>query len=177
MKYYIAFIFNGSAARYHQKLVREVGPQFGENKIFDSKNHSHVTLKYPFEADSITEVEEIVKKVAKKHKKSKVIFNGFGNFRRFVAYFKSKFSAEGVNIQKELMKSLRKLKWLKIGGRDLNWEPHSTISYGFTKKNFDNIWKYLNSLTNKEFVVYFDNITILKKSRKYWKIYRAFKLK
>jgi len=177
MKYYIAFIIKGSASKYHQKLVKEVGPKFGERRIVDQKNKSHITLKYSFETDNIEEIENIIKKVVKNHNKQKIVFGGFGNFKRFVAYWNPELSKDATAIQKDLIKELRKLKWLEIEGRDSQWKPHSTISFGFSKKSFVGIWNYLNSLEKKEFIVYLDNITILKKPRKYWKIYKSFKIR
>ena len=56
-------------------------------------------------------------------------------------------------------------------------ETHATVAYGSTKKSFSIIWDYLQTLEKPEFDLEFDNIAILKKPKKYWQIYKEFKIK
>jgi len=77
-------------------------------------------------------------------------------------------------IQKQLLKELKKIKGIRVKKSDKEFKPHATIAYGNTKKSFDNIWNYLKKFNKPKFNLKFDNITILKKAGKYWKIYKVF---
>ena len=158
-------------------MVKKVGPKFGERKVIDNPIPSHLTLKYPFKTNKISEIEQVIPKYVKKQKPAKMKLEGFGNFRRFVAYSKVVVSIGAIKIQKGLIKELKKIKWLKIEKRESVWKPHSTITFGFTKKSFNKIWDYLQTQEQPEFNLKFDNITIMKKPRKYWKLHKTYKIK
>ena len=177
MKYSIFYLIKGNAKKYQQKLVRIVGPKFKEKYVRDSKLPAHITLKAPFDTKNIKEVERIIRGFVKKQKPSKIKIIGFGHFRRFVAFLKFNFSKSALNTQKQLIKELDKIKNIRIHEHDKKWHPHATISYGNTKKSFNGIWNYLKGLNKPRFELMFDNITIMKRGRRYWKVYKGFKIK
>lgn len=176
-KYSIFYLFNGEARKYQEKLVKEIGPKFGENYVIESKLPAHITLKSPFEIGDIKPVEKVLEEFVKKQKKAKVEIIGFGNFRRFVAFLEFKFSEKAMKIQSEMIKELNKIKEIMMHEYDRVWHPHSTISYGNTPESFDKIWGALMQLEKPKFEIELDNITLMKKGKKYWKIHREFKLK
>ncbi|MFA4953285.1 MAG: 2'-5' RNA ligase family protein [Candidatus Pacearchaeota archaeon] len=176
MKYVIVYLIKGKAKRYHEGLIKEVGPKFGENYIIENPIPSHITLKSPFEIKSINKLEEILKDFTKKYKASKIQIDGFGNFKRFVSFLDTKFSKYTLQIQKDLIRELELID-IKYNKFDKKWNPHVTIAYGNKPETFNQIWNYLKTLDSPHFDLKFDNITILKKPRKYWKIYREFELK
>ena len=176
MKYALVYLIKGKPKKYQQNLVKTVGPKFGERYVLESKLPAHITLKIPFDTSNIKPLENRLKEFVKKQKPAKIKITGFGNFRRFVAFLKFKFSKSAFKIQKDLIKELNKVG-IKLHEHDKKWHPHATISYGNTKKSFNNIWNYLKTLNKPQFDLYFDNITILKKGKKYWKVYKEFRLK
>jgi len=179
MKYSIFYLIKGNAEKYHQKLVKEVGPKFGERYLIENPLPSHITIKVPFEFEKhrIKKIERLLNEFVKKQKLSKIKINGFGNFDRHVAFLKIKPSKQAIKIQKELLKGIKKINEVKLNGFDIKWHPHSTISYGNTKESFNGIWRYLKKLEKPKFELNFDNITIMKKQGKYWKVYREFKIR
>lgn len=177
MKYAIFYLLKGEAKKYRDKLVREVGPRFGERYVLDSKLPAHVTLKTPFITKDIIKIENLLREFSKKHKSQEIEITGFGNFNEFVTFLKFNFPEPAKKIQKELIKELTGIKEVNIKKHDKIWHPHATISYGNTEKSFKNIWNYLGKLDKPYFKLKFDNLTIMKKQGKYWKIYREFKLK
>jgi 2'-5' RNA ligase len=177
MKYVIVYLINGKPERYHHKLVREVGPKFGERYLIENPRPSHVTLKYPFELKNSKKLEKFLREFAHRQKIHKIKIYGFGNFERHVAFLNTKFSKQAYYVQKSLIKELQKIKGIKARKFDKNFEPHLTIAYGNTKKNFDSIWNYLKKFNKPNFNLKFDNIAILKQSGKYWKVYKVFKIK
>jgi len=173
MKYAIVYLLRGKIRGYHKKLVKELAQKFKENYL-TKKNPipPHITLKSPFRTKYIKEIEKIIKDFTKIKKPSKIKIKGFGNFNKSVIFLKTKFSRKGYKVQKELLNKLG----LKTQKFDKKWKPHSTIGFSNTKKRFNQMWKYVKS-KNPKFDLKFDNITILKKPRKYWKIYKTFNIK
>lgn len=176
MKYAIFFLMNGEAKEYRDKLVEEVGPQFGEHYVLDSKLPAHATLKGPFVFGDIGRIEEVLENFAKKHKKQEMEIQGFGNFSRTVAFMDFKVSKPALKVQNEMINELRKIG-VQIDKNDEKWNPHATISYGNVKGSFDKIWNYLKRLDKPHFDLMFDNITIMKRVGKYWEVHKEFNLK
>jgi 2'-5' RNA ligase len=177
MRYVIVYLVKGKAKKYQNKLKNEVGPKFGENHLVDNPIPAHVTIKSPFETKKIEEVESVISEFVKKRKAVDLKIDGFDKFRRFVAFLKIDFGKEGRKVRKDLLKDLEKVKWMKLRGHDLKWKPHVTVSYGNTKESFDGIWNYLAKLKKPKFNLKFDNITLLKKVRGKWKVYKEFEIK
>lgn len=177
MKYSIFYLISGEAKKYRNELVKKVGPKFRERYVLESRLPAHITLKIPFETNKIKEIEKRLEGIVNNHKASKIRIIGFGRFERFVAFLKFEFSKPALKTQRELIRELSEIKGIKIYEPDKKWHPHATISYGNTKKSFNGIWNYLKKLSKPHFDLEFDNITIMKKPEKYWKIHKEFKLK
>jgi 2'-5' RNA ligase len=177
MKVVLVYRIKGKLEKIQQKLVKEVGPKFGEEYMIENPLPVHVTLSSPFEFKKIKEVDNFVKQFVKNKEKSIINVRGFGKFDNKVAYIKTTFSKQGRLIQRKLVKDLYEEFGKKPHEFDLKWKPHSTISYGNSKESFDNIWKHLRELEKPAGELSFDNITILKKPKKFWKIHREYKIK
>lgn len=175
MKYAVVYLIRGKAGKYQQKLVRDIGPKFGENYMIENPLPAHVTLKSPFETKSSKKLESVLEEFSEKYHSSDIKIRGFGNFNKFVAYMNVKFSKSAFKLQKDLIKKISKLG-IPANEYDKKHKPHATIAYGNTKESFDKIWNYLKTLTKPKFDLKFDNITILKKE-KYWKIYKVYEIK
>jgi|TARA_Y100000310_G_C20570768_1_gene757889 hypothetical protein len=55
--------------------------------------------------------------------------------------------------------------------------PHITVAYGNTKESFGSIWNYLQKLQKPGFDLTFDNIAIMRKGRKYWRVHKVYTIK
>jgi len=176
-KYDIAYLIRGEVKKHHEKLVKEVGLKFNETRIIPPKDFPHISIKSSFKTNKIEEVEKLIKAFVKTQKPSKITYGGYSHFRRFVAFSKVIFTKRGLKTQKDLIDELKKISWIPFKEKDFKWKPHATICFGFTKESFNNIWKYLQKTQIKTVELEFDNITIRKKPRKYWKIHKTFKIK
>jgi len=175
MKLAIIFLLSGPSEKYHKRLVKEVGPKFGEMYLIESTLPSHVTLKIPFTVKNSKKVEKIIERITHDNK-TKIKVGGFGHFRKSVAFMKVNLSKREKQIQKELIIELNKIG-IRPQDHDINWKPHVTISYANKKETFDKIWKHLGKKNERKFEIFFDNISILKKyGEKDWRIYKEFKL-
>ena len=176
MRYAIVYLIKGKAGKYNQRLIRGFGIKFKEYHIINSKIPPHITLKSPFKTKRIRNLESLIKEISRNHKKGKVEIKGFGDFHKHVAFLKTKISKEGRKIQKNLIKELEKEIKIKPHEFDIKWKPHATIVYA-NKDNFALIWNKLEKFRKPKFDLKLDNITILKKSGRYWKVYKEFKIK
>jgi len=180
MKYAIAYLIKGEAGRYNQKLIRDVGPKFNETYMIENPMPSHVTLKYEFKATlkQIGELERFLNRFCKRFKPSRIRINGFGHFRRFVAFLNVEFSEQAVEIHRELNKELTNLEWMSWNKLDNQYNKyHATISYGNTRKSFDGVWNYLRKLKKPIFELRFDNLAILKEEKRGWKVHKEFRIR
>lgn len=176
MKYSIFYIIKGEAGKYNQKLIKKVGPMFGENYMVEHYLPAHITLKSPFEIDNIQKVERVLKKFVKEQNPAKIKINGFGNFRKFVSFMKTEFSISAFKIQRDLIKELKKIG-INPHEFDIKFKPHMTIAYGNTKKSFNGIWNYLGKLDKPEFNLMLNNLAIMKKGKTQWNVHKEFKIK
>ena len=176
MKYSIFYVIKGPARKYQQKLVKKVGPMFGENYMIENPLPAHITLHSPFELKDVKSLEKVIDHISKKHNKSRIKFDGFGNINKFVIFLKPYFSKGGLVLQKELIKELENIN-IYSHVFDKKFKPHSTISYSNSPETFNKIWTYLNKLEKPIFDLELDNITIMKKSKNRWVIHKEFKLK
>jgi 2'-5' RNA ligase len=176
-KYVLVYLTRGEVEKYHNQLVSEVGPKFGENFMIGNPRPSHVTLKSPFYMENTSKIEAVLEKFVKKQKSSEIKIVDFGNFHERVAFLKTDFSAAGKEMQKELLSELKDFPELEFGEFDLKWHPHLTIAYGNVPETFEKIWEYLQTLSKPKFDLKFDNISLLKKVQNRWEVYKIFEIK
>jgi len=176
MKYSIFCLLKGKAKIYHQKLVKEYAKKFNELYLIQFPLPSHITLKYPFEASEsmIKHLEEKLKEFCKTHKKSSILLSKISNFDKKVVIIKATFSKEAIKDYKELMQTLEK-SGIKLKKFDKEKKFHATIVYGNSKESFEKIWKSASKL-KPNLKIYLDNITLMKKSGKFWKVYKTFRM-
>lgn len=177
MKVAIVYLIKGEAQHYQKKLIKKVADLSGEKYVaYDTLLPQHITLKVPFNIKNIKKLEILLSEFTAEQKRHPLKIRKFGNFRKFVTFLTAEFPIGARKIQKQLVKTVNEEYRLKPHNHELEWKPHATIAYGNNKDTFKIIWKYLNSLEKPSFDLEFDNITILKKSRKLWKIHKVFKI-
>jgi len=180
MRYSIGYLLSGEAGKFHEKKRRELAKKFNEPYLLDNPIPSHSTLKYPFSADKeqIKKIEGMIQVFVKKQNKEKIEIRKINNFHKKVVSLQLDFSKGANKIFRDLVKELGKFDWLEWGEYDkiLDCKFHATLVYGNTPDNFKRIWKEASDLKPK-FDIEFDNIAILKKPRRYWKIHKIYKIK
>lgn len=177
MKYVITYMIHGEPEDYQKKLIKTLSKLSGEMHLIEKPIPSHMTLKSPFETEQIKEVEKIIKEFTVQSRPFKFKIKKFGNFRKFVAFLKPTPRYKFRRVQKNLLKSLKKISWLEITPHDKSFHPHATLAYGNSKNSFAQIWRYLKSIPKPDFEMEFNNISIMKKSKGLWKPYKEFEIK
>ena len=180
MKYAIVYLIKGEPKKYQQKLIKTLAKISNEGYLIDeSPIPEHVTLIYPFESNKIKKLEDKLNKISKKTNVASITIKEFGNFHKKVAFLKVLFSKEAKKMQKKILYELEN-EFLLEKYKNFNHrpKPHTTLAYGNTKETFNIIWSYLKSVNKPNFILKFNNITILKKPKgKHWQIHKEFKLK
>ena len=176
-KFVLVYLPRGEIEKYHSNLVNVVSQKFGEKYLIENPRPSHITLKEPFFLDDIAPMEKFLETFVKKYKPSNVEINDFGGFNQFVIFLDTKFSEEGMKLQKELLNELKIFKELEFGKFDLEWHPHLTVSYANTPEIFEKIAEYLQELPTPKFSLKFDNIALLEKVKNCWEVHKIFEVK
>ncbi len=175
MKYMIVYLIKGKAKKYQVGLTNELSKKFG---LYNLNNHimPHLTLKVPFERKNIKEVEAVIKKFSSSKKPVKLRIQGFGEFNKSVVYLKIELSKEVKALRNDLLKELKNLPRMRFRKYDGESIPHATLVYAKDRKKFLKVWEYLSS-RNPKYLLYFDNMAILKKPKNKWIIQKEFKIK
>ena len=177
MEYVVVYLLRGEIAEFHQRKIKELARKFDEYYLMEKKRPSHITLKYNFTTNNITEVEKMLKIFSEIHNSTKIRINGLIEFRKRVIGFKVDFSKEARNVYKDLRNELKKLslgKWSEFD--NIGKKFHFTLVYASSLKKFRVIYEYLNK-DKFDCNLKLDNITILRKSKKYWKVHKVYELK
>ena len=176
MKCTLVYLLKGKAGQLDDKLIKKIGIKFNERFIIDNPFPAHITLKGHFEVDDVREVENILKKFVKSHKKGKLKILGFSHFGNSVVFLRSVLSLKAREIQRDLIKELE-LSGIESFLFDKHFKPHAIVSYANSEKKYKKIQSYLQTLNSPKFDLMLDNIAIFVKPRKYWELYKEFKLK
>ncbi len=175
MHYLIEFRFSGYAKRYLKELIYEVAEKFHVKGVTKKRVVPHITLIAPFtlghpfwplnifikhdESRMVDEVVDIVKKYSMVTFKLKG-FDKFDNSK--VIYANVKPSDKLKELQKELVKRLK--RFCKLAEYDLagDFKPHATIAFKDTGKKFNSIYGYIKRKEQPEINQQLLRVTIIK---------------
>jgi 2'-5' RNA ligase len=177
MRYFIGDLIRGEAAEYYKATCADLATRFGAEDV-SRIVAPHITVKAPFERREIETVDDVASLVAETAPISLSLskWNHFGTRTIFL---------DAVNPSRELKEYLKSvLSQLRAIGLSLNHQeldPHIHMSVArFLKPNqFEDIWKYLESMPAPQFDINFDNLTIFHKENaeeKAWKVLKTFPL-
>lgn len=180
MRYMINCSLRGDIEGYHKKLVDDVAKKFDLKRVKQIGLPTHISLKYSQEIDDIKEIEKLIERFCKAHKKAKIRVGGFGNFGKDVVFIKAELSKEAQKIVSDFLLELKKIKSIELGPFDgENLSFHITIATNCNDK-FDEVMNFLNE-KEKKFDCWLDNITILKLvsgtiELGKWKVYKTYEI-
>lgn len=173
MRYVIVCLIKNEALEFHENLVSEVCDKF---KVQRQKLPAHFTIKAPFEADDIDELEKATEDFCNLNRKSLIKLEGFDHFRKDVVFIDIKTSEASVQVHDKYIDLLKKFNWLQWKENEgKNKKFHCTIVSRRIKEKFNEIWEYVNRL-NPSFDGYFDNISILIWKNNRWETHKEYKL-
>ena len=160
--YIIAFMIGGEAEAYHNQIVKDISSRFSLQNVSEMVD-PHITLKSAFETDNVAGLESVLARFCSQNKKSEMELRGFGHFDKDVIYMDVRPSGEAMKMFQGLTRELKGIEWMGWTRYDAeNMKFHATLAAYDIREKFDGVWNYLNMTYSPEFVVFFDNITILR---------------
>ncbi len=172
MRYFIAHLLSGDTKVFHERITRELSIRY---RIFPLSEHipPHITLKLPFEADDegIKEVERILRAFAKGERAVPLALSGFGHFGFRTMYIDVPKSPEAAAFVRRTLKTLNgNIEWMPKNPLEGN-KLHASIARFLTRRQSRRIRRYLSALKQPHFEVMLDNIAILKKDGRAWRLH------
>lgn len=173
MRYVIVSVVKGEAGNFNNNLRKEVFNKLGAKS---SKLPAHFTIKSPFEADNIYELESILDDFSKAHNPKPYKIKGYDYFDNRVIFMKVLMSNEGKTLHDELIDELSKVNYLNFDEKDgKNKIFHVTISSKKIQKIFNDLWEYVNKI-DCNFNCNFDNVCIYNWEDNTWKLHKEYTL-
>ena len=106
MRYVIVSVVKGPAGNFNNNLRKEVFEKLGAKS---SKLPAHFTIKAPFEADDIFDLDKVLQDFTKNHKACNYKIKGYNHFDNRVIYMDVHMNNECKNLHDKLIEELEKL--------------------------------------------------------------------
>lgn len=176
MKYLIVTLIKDEAGDFQQKLLYDISEKFGVTEAIKRRPPAHITLKYSFETEDITPIENCIKNFCKTHKKCSLELKEINNFDKDVIFIDVVSSKEMIELYREFIEKMKKLKNITFNKFDGSTHFHMSIAHTDIKDKFDDIFEYAKTKA-KYCKIEMDNISILELVEGVWKVHKEFELK
>lgn len=171
MRYVIISVVNQAAGDFNNNLRKEVFDKFN---VKSSKLPAHFTIKSPFEADDIKQLEDTLDDFTSKHKSENYKIEGYNHFDDRVIYMDVKVNKSFKLLHDNLIKELDNIPYIHFSNHDgIKKIFHVTISSKKIKNIFDELWDYVNKIPC-DFECVFDNISIFKWQNNNWVLHKKY---
>ena len=175
----IVYLLPETAKTYHKQLRLDIENEFGLTGSTQFTSPSHITMKYPFEAEHIEEVEDILYSFSNSQAQTIWSLKGFGHFINpdfRVIFIDVKPSQATRAAHARFLQKLRQRSWMQwslFDGTNLNF--HVTLANrGLTLNNFESVWNYVNQREQPQFELFFDNFALLKIESEIHTVYKRY---
>ena len=171
MRYVIVSVVKGPAGNFNNNLRKEVFEKLGAKS---SKLPAHFTIKAPFEADDISDLDKVLQDFAQNHKAHDYKIKGYNHFDNRVIYMDVHMGKECKILHDELIEKLEKLPYIHFKAHDYKDKVfHVTISSKKIQKIYHELWEYVNNIPC-DFDCKFDNVSVFKWEDNTWKLYKEY---
>ncbi|MGL5348508.1 MAG: 2'-5' RNA ligase family protein [Peptostreptococcaceae bacterium] len=174
MRYVIVSVVKENAGDFNNNLRKEIFNKFG---IKSSKLPAHFTIKSPFEANNIDDLEILLDNFSKSYVSTPYKLRGYDRFDNRVIYMKVIMSTLAKNVHNNLIEDLSSLPYINFdshNGKDKVF--HITVCSKKITNVFDELLQYISKIPCN-FECNFDNICIYKWHNNTWKLHKEFELK
>ena len=169
MRYVIVSVVKGPAGNFNNNLRKEVFEKLGAKS---SKLPAHFTIKAPFEADDISDLDKVLQDFAQNHKAQDYKIKGYNHFDNRVIYMDVHMNKKSKLLHDELIEELEKLPYIHFKNHDYKDKVfHITISSKKIQKIYDELWEYVNNIPC-DFDCKFDNVSVFKWEDNTWKLFK-----
>jgi 2'-5' RNA ligase len=164
MRGYIGLEVGKEVGEYYQDLVEKISSEFDLSRLSKKKRNPHITIKSPFEVDSLEGVERVVEDFCSDIRKSRFWVNGFGSFDDNLIYLGVNPSIGAyLNVEK-LLRGLERVEEITLDKYDLGDKVfHVTVAKGKELEGkFDDVWNYVSN-QRVNFRIPFNHVSIFGK--------------
>ncbi|GGE79227.1 2'-5' RNA ligase family protein [Priestia taiwanensis] len=171
MRYVLAFVLDDAAGTFNNEMRRDVFEKFGAKS---SKLPAHITIKSPFEAERIEEMEHVLERFAKKEKAAPIHIKGYNHFDDRVIYMDVFASKEAKEMHDRLIENLQTLPWLQFQAHDGKDKIfHLTITSKKIQKIFSELWEYVHQ-SPCDFESSFSTISLYRWEQHTWILHKEY---
>ena len=176
-KYFIGYKGGGDIEKYYQAITKDLHEKFGIRNL-SLRVPSHCTLKYPFELDDTSDIENRINEFLADRFPIEFLIEGFGTFDdNHKTIFLSPTHTDALDaFVEDFIISLGDLNE-KEKFNPKGFRLHISVARHLTEETFLEVWNYLNTLSRPHFVLSFDNITLFILEDNVWRVKKTFLLK
>tara|TARA_Y100000310_G_scaffold137707_1_gene136673 strand:- start:783 stop:1319 length:537 start_codon:yes stop_codon:yes gene_type:complete len=177
MRCYVGLEVGQEFNEFYRNLIVDVSERFGLERLREKERIPHVTLKSPFEVESLEEVNEVIDGFCSKVEKSWFGVYTFGDFEEEIIYLEAT-PWEGVYRSVDnLLRGLKKVRDISFGEYDsADKIYHVTVANGDELEGrFNEVMDHVSGL-NLDYVIPFDHVSIFEKMNGKSKVVRRFKI-
>lgn len=177
MRYFIGNLIRGEAAEYYKTTCSDLSARFGIEDV-STIVPPHITIKTPFERMSIETVDDALSLISEAPA-IPFTLGGWDHFTNRTIFLDAPNPPEKMREYiKNVLTKMRTIG-LMLTPQEQNTHIHMSIARFLKPEQYEQVWKYLNSISAPRFDIALDNLTIFVKEKredKAWKILKTFPL-
>lgn len=180
-EYALIYTLPEPARSYYLDLGAKVESEFALTGRSKPKTPPHITLKYAFETNDLTEVERALEEFTATTLPAPWSVRGYNHFSAPGNYviFLEVIPKPAVRVaHAALLERLRPIPWMRwdqYDNADLHY--HVTVVHrGLTGANFASVWTFINAQPPPDFDLHLDAITLLRINKDVDTVYKTYRL-
>lgn len=173
MRYFIAYLIQDEAERWHNVVARTVAENCNVRNVHD-KVDPHVTVYYLSEIsdDEIVPIKQFIQNFTEVHSvKGNLHMNGYDQFEQGVVYAKVVADQTVRDFVDMFRVELKKIPNVPQADYPI-WEPHATFAHREEPDSILKVWDYVSRLPKPDFEMPFDHIALMvyEEDKLRWKV-------
>lgn len=177
MRYFVGYLIERKAARWHSNLAKEIAEKFGTWKIHE-RFPPHVTIFQPFETEDVEGIKDFLRShVDARAMPGTLTLSGYDRFDDRVVFVNVDTEdsvRDFVQTLQECARTTSATSGLMVPAFSA-WHPHATLAYRLPPEDIVGIWGYVSMLPNPVFTLPFDNVTLFRFEGDRWVTETTFK--
>ncbi|HEY4505325.1 MAG TPA: 2'-5' RNA ligase family protein [Candidatus Paceibacterota bacterium] len=177
MKYFIGYLIQGEAAKWHSSLAKSISEKFNTWKIYE-KLPPHITIFYLSDIEDVEPTRSFLKNwISDKKVSGNFTISDFDRFDDKVVFARTEPDSSVRTTAEELIRKIKEIPGMTQENFPF-WHPHATLMNRVSEEEIKMIWDYVATVERPNFVIPFDNVTIFRfEGDMKWGVDESFKFK
>jgi len=175
-RFYLAYLAKGELEDWYQEIITNLYDKFNLVELKEKKRLAHITVKDPFLAENLGDVEKIVEGLTKREEEIVFDVSGIGHFENQIVYMGAETNLKGRRYIQRILDEFKTRKY-EMSRYD-QWGKMLHMTVAKRKESggrFEEVLAYLKE-NEKKFLVPFDNLVIMGKNRGESGIHKFFEI-